>query len=636
MSAESRFFYVTTPIYYVNDEPHIGHAYTTILADVLARFHRDRGENTYFLTGTDEHGQKVQQAAEKRNVSPKQHCDEYVVRFQDKWEKLNISNDYFIRTTDADHIAVVKHLLQKLWDDGFIYRDTYEGWYSVAEERFLTDKEYEEGEWREVKRLSETNYFFKMSGFQQQLVDYIHDNPEFIQPDFRRNEVLGFLKQPLGDLCISRPKSRLSWGIDLPFDPDYVTYVWFDALTNYITAVGFPEDPERFKTWWPVNYHLIGKDILTTHAVYWPTMLMAANIPLPKTIFAHGWWLIGSTKMSKSLGNVIRPLELADKYGVDALRYFLMREMTPGQDASFTEEIFITRYNSDLANDLGNLVNRITKLIGRFFDGKMPGNADPTPEDADLMYRALGLKSAVDVEIDALKVNASIEKVLELLREINRYMDGQAPWKTVKNDVTRAGAILYTCGEALRLAASALHPVMPGKIEALFRIFGIPESAFPNDLHWFEWGFLKAGDTITPVEGLFPRIEVDTLKKPDTAVVTPEHQIDPIKPEIGFEEFEKLDLRVVKILAAEKHPNADRLLKLQVDLGSEKRQVIAGIADHFKPEDLVGKLITIIANLKPAKIRGEISQGMILAADDGVTVAPLSPTKIVAPGSKIR
>lgn len=634
MSPESHF-YVTTPIYYVNDEPHIGTAYTTILADVLARFHRDRGEETFFLTGTDEHGQKVQQAAEKRDVSPKQHCDEFVVRFKDKWEKLNISNDYFIRTTDENHIAVVKYLLQKLWDEGFIYRDTYEGWYTVAEERFLTDKEYEEGEWRDVKRLSETNYFFKMSAFQQPLIDYIHDNPEFIQPDFRRNEVLGFLKQPLGDLCISRPKSRLSWGIDLPFDTDYVTYVWFDALTNYITAVGFPDDPERFKKWWPVNYHLIGKDILTTHAVYWPTMLMAAKIPLPKTIFAHGWWLIGSAKMSKSLGNVVRPIDLADKYGVDALRYFLMREMTPGQDASFTEEIFITRYNSDLANDLGNLVNRITKLIGRFFDGKLPGNPDPTPEDADLTEHALKLKDAVDVEVDALKINSAIERVLEMLREINRYMDGQAPWKTVKTDAVRAGAILYTCAEALRLAASALHPVMPGKIEELFKIFGISETAFPNDPHWFGWGFLKAGDTITPIEGLFPRIDAEAVSE-STAPTEPGVTVDPIKPEIGFEDFEKLDLRVVKILSAEKHPNADRLLKLQVDLGSEQRQVIAGIADHFNPDDLVGKFITIIANLKPAKIRGEISQGMILAADDGVAVAPLTPIKSVAAGSKIR
>lgn len=636
MSADPRF-YVTTPIYYVNDEPHIGHAYTTILADVLARYHRDRGERTFFLTGTDEHGQKVQQAAEKRQVDPKQHCDEYVVRFQDKWEKLNISHDYFIRTTDDNHIEVVKYLLQKLWDEGFIYRDTYEGWYSVAEERFLTDKEYEEGDWREVKRLSETNYFFKMSEFQQQLIDYIHDNPQFIQPDFRRNEVLGFLRQPLGDLCISRPKSRLSWGIDLPFDPDYVTYVWFDALTNYITGVGYPQDLGRFKKWWPVDYHLIGKDILTTHAVYWPTMLMAAKIPLPKTIFAHGWWLVGTAKMSKSLGNVVRPLDLADKYSVDALRYFLMREMTPGQDASFTEEIFITRYNSDLANDLGNLVNRVTKLVGRFFEGKLPGNADPTPEDADITEKALALKAVVDAEVDELKINIAIERVLEMLRDINRYMDNQAPWKVVKTDPVRAGGILYTTAEALRLAASALHPVMPVKIMELFDIFGIPDDAFPNGDRWFEWGFLKVGAPVKATAGLFPRIDKEaelasTMDKKSESKPKPIK----IKPEVAFEDFEKLDLRVVTIVAAEKHPNADRLLKLQVDLGGEQRQIIAGVAEYFAPDELVGKQITIIANLKPAKIRGEVSQGMILAADDDQSIAPLIPIKPVKNGSKVR
>ena len=314
----SKKFYLTTPIYYVNDEPHIGHAYTTILADVLTRQSRNSKIDTYFLTGVDEHGQKIQQAAELRGVSPQAHCDEYMQRFKDRWTTLNIQYDQFIRTTQASHKKSVTHLLQDLWDKKLIYKDEYEGWYSVAEERFLTDKEYEEGEWRDVKRLSETNYYFKMSQYQNDLIRYIHDNPEFIQPDFRKNEVLGFLNNPLGDLCISRPKSRLSWGIELPFDTDYVTYVWFDALTNYISAIGYPHDMDNFNKWWPANYHLIGKDILTTHAVYWPTMLMAAGIPLPKTIFAHGWWLMGDMKMSKSLGNIVRPLDLANKYGSDA------------------------------------------------------------------------------------------------------------------------------------------------------------------------------------------------------------------------------------------------------------------------------------------------------------------------------
>jgi len=622
-------FYVTTPIYYVNDEPHIGHAYTTILADVVARFHRALGDETYFLTGTDEHGQKVQQAAEKRGVDPQQHVDEYVVRFQDKWDALDIQYDQFIRTTQEHHKSVVSHLLQKLWDKDLIYKDTYEGWYSVAEERFLTDKEYEEGEWRDVRRLSETNYWFKMSAYQEDLINYIHDNPDFIQPAFRKNEVLGFLRQKLGDLCISRPKSRLNWGIELPFDSEYVTYVWFDALTNYISAIGYPDQEENFKKWWPVDFHLIGKDILTTHAVYWPTMLMAAELPLPKTIFAHGWWLMGDTKMSKSLGNVVRPLDLSDEYGVDALRYFLMREMTPGQDASFTMDNFISRYNSDLANDLGNMVNRITKLIGRNFDYILPAPGETTPEDADLAQHVAGLQQKVRGELDQMRVNYAITHVFEVLREINRYLEVTAPWKLMKTDKDRAGSVLYNAAEALRLSAVHLHPVMPGKINKLLEVMGTSIDARLSEDDWFEWGHVKPGTQLGKTNGLFPRIEVK-----DTPVEEPK-KLD-LKPEVTFDDFMKMDIRVAKIIKAEKHPNADKLLKLQVDLGAEQRQVIAGIAEHYTPEDLLGKSVSIIANLKPAKIRGEVSQGMILAADDGTTVSPLIPLKDIEAGSKVR
>ncbi len=622
-------FYVTTPIYYVNDEPHIGHAYTTILADVVARFHRALGDETYFLTGTDEHGQKVQQAAEKRGVDPQQHVDEYVLRFQEKWDALDIRYDQFIRTTQAHHKLVVTHLLQKLWDKGLIYKDTYEGWYSVAEERFLTDKEYEEGEWRDVRRLSETNYWFKMSAYQEDLINYIHDNPDFIQPTFRKNEVLGFLRQELGDLCISRPKSRLNWGIELPFDTDYVTYVWFDALTNYISAIGYPDQEERFKKWWPVDFHLIGKDILTTHAVYWPTMLMAAELPLPKTIFAHGWWLMGDAKMSKSLGNVVRPLDLSAEYGVDALRYFLMREMTPGQDASFTLDNFIGRYNSDLANDLGNMVNRITKLIGRNFDYILPAPGETMPEDADLAQHVAGLQQKVRDELDQMRVNYAITHVFEVLREINRYLEETAPWKLMKTDKERAGAVLYNAAEALRLSAIHLHPVMPGKIDTLLEVMGTSIDARLNEEDWFEWGHIKPGTRLGKTNGLFPRIEVK-----EAPVEEPE-KLD-LKPEVAFDDFMKMDIRVAKIIKAEKHPNADKLLKLQVDLGAEQRQIIAGIAEYYAPKDLLGKSVSIIANLKPAKIRGELSQGMILAADDGKTVSPLIPLKDVEPGSKVR
>ena len=622
-------FYVTTPIYYVNDEPHIGHAYTTILADVVARFHRALGDETYFLTGTDEHGQKVQQAAEKRGVTPQEHVDEYVVRFQEKWDALNIQYDQFIRTTQDNHKSVVSFLLQKLWDKGLIYKDTYEGWYSVAEERFLTDKEYEEGEWRDVKRLSETNYWFKMSAYQEDLINYIHDNPDFIQPAFRKNEVLGFLRQELGDLCISRPKARLNWGIELPFDDEYVTYVWFDALTNYISAIGYPNHEETFNKWWPVDFHLIGKDILTTHAVYWPTMLMAADLPLPKTIFAHGWWLMGDAKMSKSLGNVVRPLDLANEYGVDALRYFLMREMTPGQDASFTMDGFISRYNSDLANDLGNMVNRITKLLGRNFDFILPDPGETMPEDSDLAQHVADLREKVSSELDQMRVNYAITHVFDVLREINRYLEETAPWKLMKTEKERAGAVLYNAAEALRLSAVHLYPVMPEKISRLLEVMGTSAQARLSEAGWFDWGHIKPGVKLGKTDGLFPRIEVK-----ETPEEEPEKLV--LKDEVSFDDFMKMDIRVAKIIKAEKHPNADKLLKLQVDLGAEQRQVIAGIAEHYAPEDLIGKSVSIIANLKPATIRGELSQGMILAADDGKTVSPLIPLKNVEPGSKVR
>ena len=378
---DSKKFYITTPIYYVNDTPHIGHAYTTILADVLTRYHKAKGDHVFFLTGLDEHGQKVQQAAEKRSRTPQEHCDDLAPRFKELWKKLEIQYDDFIRTTEPRHIAVVQATLQKVYDAGDIYSDEYEGWYSVAEERFITETEKESGHFRDVKKLKERNWFFRMGQYQQRLIDYINDHDEFIQPEHRRNEVLGFLRQPLEDLCISRPKSRMSWGIELPFDSEYVTYVWFDALLNYITAPGFSSDEKKFKKWWPASVHLIGKDILTTHAVYWSTMLFSLGLPLPKTIFAHGWWLTQDTKMSKSLGNIVDPLDLMDEYGIDSVRYYLMSEMVLGQDANFSMESFIKRYNSDLANDFGNLLNRISGLIEKLFDGVIPKLGDVTDED---------------------------------------------------------------------------------------------------------------------------------------------------------------------------------------------------------------------------------------------------------------
>jgi len=497
----SKKFYVTTPIYYVNDHPHIGHAYTTILADVLTRYHRISGISSFFLTGLDEHGQKVQQAAEKRGMSPQDHCNDLAPRFINLWKKLEIQNDDFIRTTEQRHKKVVAHLLKKLYDSGDIYSDEYEGWYSVSEERFITETEKDSGQFRDIKKLKERNWFFKMSKYQETLIAHIDAHPGYIQPEHRKNEILGFLKQPLGDLCISRPKSRMNWGIELPFDGDYVTYVWFDALINYISGVGYLSDDDKFQTWWPVAMHLIGKDILTTHCVYWSTMLLSLGIPLPKVIFAHGWWLMGKSKMSKSLGNVVSPLDLIDNYGVDSVRYYLMREMVLGQDANFTLESFIKRFNSDLANDFGNLLNRVSGLIGKYFDGCIPEPLRFQPCDEEIKKFANQLEKEVRHLIQSFKVHSAIEEVIKLVRLLNVYMERQAPWKVAKDDLQRAGTILYTATEGLRISALLLAPVMPAKTEIVLDILGAVGTTA-------RWGELKVGTKLKSHQALFPRLEL--------------------------------------------------------------------------------------------------------------------------------
>ncbi len=497
-------FYVTTPIYYVNDTPHIGHAYTTILADVLARFHRALGDDVFFLTGVDEHGQKVQQAAEKRGLAPQQHCDDLAPRFSSLWKELGISNDDFIRTTEERHIRVVQSILQKVFDNGDIYQKEYEGLYSVAEERFITEKEAESGQFREVKVLKEKNYFFRMSRYQERLIRYIEENPGFIRPEHRKNEMLGFLRQPLTDLCISRPKSRLAWGIEIPFDRDFVTYVWFDALINYISAVGYLSDEEKFKRWWPASAQLIGKDILTTHSIYWTTMLFSLELPLPEVIFAHGWWLMGESKMSKSLGNVIKPLDLIEQHGVDAVRYYLMSEMNLGSDANFTLENFIKRYNSDLANDFGNLLNRVSGLIGKYFEGVIPGQGDLSEADREIAAQASTLGSRVEELVRQYKVDAAIDQIMELIRVVNKYMEVQAPWKLAKTDLPAAGRVLYVATEALRIAAVLLRAVMPDKAGRVLEILGVQASGLV-------WGGLESGVKLPIFPPLFPRIELEKV-----------------------------------------------------------------------------------------------------------------------------
>tara|TARA_Y100000588_G_C14261748_1_gene927928 strand:+ start:2113 stop:3630 length:1518 start_codon:yes stop_codon:yes gene_type:complete len=499
-------FYITTPLYYVNDEPHIGHAYTTILADVISRFQKNLENDVHFLTGTDEHGQKVQEASEKRNMSPQDHADEYVQRFIKLWEKLDIKYDDFIRTTEKRHTDRVKDLLILLWEKGEIYQDEYEGLYSVSEERFITEKEYETGDFREVKKIKEKNYFFKMSRYQNQLIEHINQNPKFIQPESRKNEILGFLKKPLNDLCISRPKSRLNWGIELPFDDKYVTYVWFDALTNYISSIGWNIDNEKFNELWPANYHLIGKDIITTHAVFWTTMLLASNIKLPQSIFAHGWWLMDNTKMSKSLGNVVKPLDLIDQFGSDALRYYLMRNMVIGQDASFTYNSFVKRYNSDLANDYGNVVNRVIVLTNKYFDSKVPTPGNYNEIDIELISNFKSVYLEISNLIRDLKIHDAAELIFSLIRLINKYLEEKEPWKTVKeypNNKEITATTLFVSIEAIRICSLLLNPIMPNKTSIVLNAIGVNDMTIKK----ITFGETIPGQKITSVPTLFPRID---------------------------------------------------------------------------------------------------------------------------------
>ena len=614
-------FYITTPIYYVNDKPHIGHAYTTVLADVLARYYRSLGVDTFFLTGTDEHGQKVEKAAAKRGMEPKAHCDETVVRFQELWKRLGITHDKFIRTTQEFHKKVVREVLQELYDRGEIYKAEYTGWYCVGDERFYTEKDLVDGKCpecgREVSAIRESNYFFRMSKYQSWLIEYIETHPDFIQPAFRANETLGFLRKELGDLCISRPKSRLSWGIELPFDPDYVCYVWFDALINYISGVGYRQNDAEFEKWWPASYHLIGKDILTTHSVYWPTMLKAMNLPMPKTIFAHGWWLTGNTKMSKSLGNVINPMDMIDRCGVDAFRYFLLSEMSPGNDANFTEDAFVSRYNSDLANDLGNLLSRVLKMTLLATGGTIPQPEGATEDDLELTRAVDNAVVAMEQSLRAMKIDQGIAAVMDTVRAGNRYLEKTAPWTLAKKGETgRLHTVLFTAADALRRIAVLLAPVMPEKMAELRNALGYTgaeASARISDLRT-EAG--PAGRMMHDLAGLFPRIVVE---KPESAPAEPKKKEKPVNTvdPIGIEEFGKVDLRTAKILEAVRVEGADKLLKLQIEVGSEKRQIVSGIAPWYTPEELVGRTILIVANLKPATIRGVESKGMLLAAKHG-------------------
>ena len=649
MSERKSSFYVTTPIYYVNDKPHIGHAYTTILADVLASYHRLLDVPTHFLTGTDEHGQKVQQAAEDNGIKPIEQCDQTVVRFEELWNRLEITNDDFIRTTQKRHTDVVQATLQSLYDRGEIYKGEYQGWYCVSSERFLTEKELTDENCpdygKPVESIVESNYFFKMSKYQDWLIEYIESNPDFIQPAFRANETLGFLKsKPLQDLCISRPKSRLEWGIELPFDDNFVTYVWFDALINYISAVGYLSDQKQFNSLWPCSCHLIGKDILTTHTVYWPTMLKAMGLDMPESIFAHGWWLTGRTKMSKSLGNVVNPMDMIDQYGVDAFRYFLISEMKLGQDASFTEEIFIKRYNSDLANDLGNVSNRILNMLSRYCDSKIPSK--PSDEvlknDNSTKELLINVENAVTQSgkfIKGMKLDSAATSIMKAVRSINVYLQEKAPWSAVKEgrqeDVEHS---LYIAADSLQRCAALLYPIMPQKMINLRHTFGFnriqPEL---ENIKYF--GGLSSGISIKQPDVLFPRIELKDKKSVIVKETKREKNMKQNFTEEGvvtFDQVMALKMKIAKILVAEIIEGADKLLKLQIDLGDKKKQIVAGIAMHYQPEELIGKTIVVIDNLKPAKLRGEISEGMLLAASSSDKLKLVTIDGELPPGCEVK
>jgi methionyl-tRNA synthetase len=633
-------FYVTTPIYYVNDIPHIGHAYTSITADILARYNRLKGNEVFFLTGTDEHGQKVEKAAKERGKTPKEHADIMVENFKGLWKKLNVSNNAFIRTTDIEHIKTVQGLLQMLFDRGEIEKRSYAGWYCVPDERFWTEKDLIEGNCpdcgRPVEQIQEENYFFLMSKYQERLIKHIEDNPAYILPETRKNEVLGFLKNnTLGDLCISRPKQRLAWGIPLPFDDNFVTYVWFDALVNYFSATKylapavssqqsavsetdtlFPKgvrggDEFSPTLWWPASHHIIGKDILTTHAVYWSTMLMALNLPLPGNIFAHGWWTVDGKKMSKSIGNVVDPNAMADKYGVDAFRYFLFREVPFGLDGDFSEDALIRRINTDLANDLGNLLSRFLTMAEKYFDGKI----DITNELNEFTYRCIKANATVHKEKywSCLNFNLILEGIWDMVGEANNHIAQKEPWKLAKSNPEELKNVIYNIWNSLRLTAFSIYPFMPDTAEKMWKQLGL-KSLKEEAISRWEW---KPDYEIKVSKGeqLFPRIEKKEEKQKPEEKKEKTKMTEGVKELIAIDDFAKVELKVGRVISAEKVEKSEKLLKLQVDIG-EERQIVAGIAKSYTPDDLIGKKVVVVTNLKPAKLMEIESHGMLLAATD--------------------
>lgn len=666
-------FYITTPIYYPNDKLHIGHTYTTVAADALARYHRIRGHETYFLTGTDEHGLNVERAARAAGKKPLEYVDPIVAWIQELWQTLDIQYDDFIRTTEERHKVTVQQFFQQLYDQGDIYKGSYEGLYCANCEAYYNEDELTDGKMcpvheRPVEWVGEESYFFRLSKYGDRLLEHIRANPQFVQPTTRRNEVVRFIERGLEDLSVSR--TSFNWGIPVPFDPKHVIYVWIDALTNYISALGGP-GAEKYETFWPANVHLIGKDILRFHAIIWPAFLMALDLPLPKSVYGHGWLLIGGGKIGKSRagGQVIDPKALVQKYGVDPVRYFLLREVPFGADGTYSEEALVRRINADLANDLGNLVWRTVSMIERFTGGEIP---QPVAEEDDGVLReeAARVFAAAEEAMAKFELDKALHVIWDLPKRVNKYIDEQAPWELRKQGKdAKLRTVLYNAAEAIRLSGVLLSPFLVHTPGGIFKQLGMEP---PASLSWDdarEWGGLPAGLNVFKGEPLFPRIDVDealgsddggeegaagpqskgsgpAAKDPGTADPRPEParkakdepaaEADGVA-EIDIAAFQQVDLRVAKVVEAARIKGADRLLKLQVDVGGEVRQIVAGIAQHYEPEQLVGRSVVIVANLKPVKLRGELSQGMILAAvaDDG-SLSVVSPAESMPSGSKVR
>jgi methionyl-tRNA synthetase len=624
-----RAFYLTTPIYYINARPHLGSACTTIMADAMCRYRRLRGDRVHFLTGTDEHGDRIAQVAAKAGMTPQALADENSAVFRDTWRRLGITNDDFIRTTEARHKAVVQRILRDLWDKGEIYFGEYGGHYCFGCERFYTEKEIVDGKCPDHQTpltwIKEENYFFRMSKYQEWLIRHLETHPDFIQPERYRNEVLGFLRDPLQDLSISRPRTRLEWGIPLPFDDRYVTYVWFDALINYISALGYP-DGAPFHDFWASGHaeHLIGKDILKPHGVYWPTMLKAAGIPLYRRLNVHGYWMVGGSKMSKSIGNVVEAFQLTEKYGHDAFRYFLLREMSFGLDASFTEEAFVGRLNADLANDLGNLVSRATTLIASVGGGAVPPAGPETADDAEVRAALERARVEVEAAMADFAFQRALAAIWEFIARVNRYVDAQAPWTRAGDPgkAERLRTVLWTLGESLRCLGILLDPFLPDAAARIRAALGAP----PPRLEDLRWGGLAAGAVVTKSGALFPRVDVKGSTGPGPArtraATSPAREpastggagAGPVR--ITIDDFKKVDLRVAEIVAAERVAKSKKLLKLTITLGDEQRTLVAGIAEHYEPAGLVGRKVVVVANLEPAVLMGVQSNGMVLAGED--------------------